>query len=110
MKKLNIQKPDFKSLSFKGGAYTAGFSLVAIILAVALIFVSAKLNITFDLTKNGLYSITKETKEYLAELEDDITIYYLEPDGSSVDVFSKILEQIDKAIEFLTKASKGELP
>ena len=97
MKKLNIQKPDFKSLSFKGGAYTAGFSLVAIILAVALIFVSAKLNITFDLTKNGLYSITKDTKEYLAELEDDITIYYLEPDGSSVDVFSKILEQIDKA-------------
>ncbi len=106
MKKIIIKKPDFKSIRFKGGAYTAAFSLLAIILALVINFVFVKLNITFDLTDNGMYSITEETEEFLSGLEDDITIYYLEPDGSSIDVFDKILDQIDKASKRVTVIKK----
>ncbi len=97
MKKINIKKPDFRSIRFKGGAYTAVFSFIAIVLAVVINLVFIKLNITFDLTSRELYSITDETKEYLKGLEDDITIYYLEPEGNSIDMFDKILEQFEKA-------------
>ena len=97
MKKLNIKKPDFSSISFKGGAYTTIFSVIAVIAVVAINLIFGKLNITFDLTDNGMFSITDETKDYLAGIEDDITIYYLEPNGESIDIFTKILGQIDKA-------------
>ncbi len=97
MKKLNIKKPDFSSISFKGGAYTAIFSVLAVIVVVAINLIFGKLNITFDFTDNGMFSITDETRDYLAGIDDDITIYYLEPNGEAIDVFTKIFEQIDKA-------------
>ncbi|MCR5584963.1 MAG: GldG family protein [Lachnospiraceae bacterium] len=71
--------------------------IIVLIAVIAVNLLFAKLNITFDFTDNGLYTITEDTKEYLKELEDDITIYYLEPDGNSVDMFDKVLNQFDKA-------------
>src|SRR5690554_2346964 len=73
-------------------------AIVAMILTVAL-FVAVNLGsgLTYaqvDLTPEGLYSISDQTKDVLEELEDEVTIYGLfdETRVSSQDVYMKVME------------------
>ena len=103
MKKITT---NFKTRKFQGGAYATVTSVVviAILLVVNLMF--TRLNVTFDLTADGKYSLTEETITMLEELEDEITFYYLATGGESIDLFDKILKQYTKygdTVKLVTK-------
>lgn len=81
-KKTESSKAPRRSLR---NGYLAGLSVLAVALAVAVNLVVGQLpsNVTeFDLSSNQLYSISDTSKEYLANLTDEIEIVVLsEEDG-----------------------------
>ncbi|MDR2558592.1 MAG: GldG family protein, partial [Oscillospiraceae bacterium] len=64
----------------KHGSYsvviTVVFITIAILLNVVFSMLFGSLNLHFDLTERGLYSIEASTAEYLAALDDTINIYF----------------------------------
>lgn len=81
----------------KLGAYSVSGIILAIVLVVA---VNLGLNYipeqysSFDLTKNKLYRLTEETKAYLTDLSEDVTIYVLAEEGAGDENLEKTLEQM----------------
>lgn len=81
----------------KLGAYSVSGIIMAIVLTVA---VNLGLNYvpeqysSFDLTENRLYELTEETKEFLAGLSEDVTIYVLAEEGAGDADLEKTLERM----------------
>lgn len=84
-----------------GGIKLGAYSVSGIILAIALVVaVNLGLNYvpeqysSFDLTENKLYRLTEETKNFLADLSEDVTVYVLAEEGAGDENLEKTLEQI----------------
>lgn len=84
-----------------GGIKLGAYSVSGIILAIVLVVVvNLGLNYvpeqysSFDLTKNKLYRLTEETKAYLTDLSEDVTIYVLAEEGAGDENLEKTLEQM----------------
>jgi ABC-2 type transport system permease protein len=69
----------------------------------------SKMGIQYDLTSDSKYSVSKETKDLLAGLKDDITIYYMVQQGHEVDEFEKIAKQYDKLSSHVTLVNKDPI-
>ena len=92
-----------KTLSF--GAYSGGMvAVMTVIAVVANLAVSALPSsvTSFDLTSNKLYSLTDETKEYLANLDEDVTIYVMASDSSMDSIVDTTLQNMAACTEHLT--------
>ncbi len=81
----------------KVGAYSATGILLAIVVTVAVNlgfnYVPEQYS-SFDLTENGLYALTEETKTFLSGLSEDVTLYVLSEEGAGDADLSKTLERI----------------
>ena len=84
-----------------GGLKPGAYSVTAILLAIALtVAVNIGLNYvpeqysSFDLTENKLYALTDETKEFLAGLSEDVTVYVLADEDADDANLSKTLERM----------------
>lgn len=91
----NHIKASFQSRKFKGGAYATTISAVVILIILILNLVVQELDITKDLTADSKYSLTEETKELIANLDQNITIYYLVESGGEIDEFKRIVNNYD---------------
>ncbi len=94
-KKEKISVADsFKSKSFKIGGYSTliSFALLAIIIVVNMIVASLPPSYTkLDTSSNAIYTITDETKDIVAAVAEDITIYHLASTGNEDTVISELL-------------------
>lgn len=90
MKKPNILR-SFKTRKFKYGGYAT--LLTAIVLAVLIVInlVVDLIPMRLDLTKNKVYSLSKETYNVLDKLEEDITIYTVNPVNQGIPIVEEIL-------------------
>jgi len=74
----------FSKRSFKYGAASTAFTVIflAAIILVNIIFavLGDKFNLRLDLTKEGLYEISGETKDFLRELEKEVTLTIMVPE------------------------------
>lgn len=64
----------------KIGAYSVGMIVIAAVLTVAVNIIAVNLPedmISLDVTSNKLYTLTEESKEFVSNLQDDVTIYVL---------------------------------
>ncbi|MDD7402481.1 MAG: Gldg family protein [Butyribacter sp.] len=94
---LSKIKDSFKSRRFKNGAYSSILTILvfAIIIVVNLVF--SKLDLSTDLSSGGLFTLTKESKKVIKEVDQDLTIYYMVEEGSEEDYIYNVLKQYDKA-------------
>ncbi len=73
-------RASFRTRSWRAGAYSVFAAVLVVAMgAVAVLAVSAlpaSMN-QWDMTKNGLYSISEGTQQVLAGLDRDVTIYWL---------------------------------
>ncbi len=86
----------------KVGAYSLGMIVVAAALTVGVNIVVGQLPetmLSLDVTSNKLYTLTDDTKRFLAELSDDVTIYVLAGDEYKD-------ENLDKTIGTIESLSK----
>ena len=83
----------FKDKRLRYGTFSTVMILIVIAVLVVINLVVGQLNLKYDMTNEGLYSISDGTKKVLSELEMDVTIYPLYKTGEENFMFSQILEQ-----------------
>ncbi len=84
-------------------AFTAAIIAVILLFNVVVGAAADKIQLSWDLSENRIFALTKETKDVLDTLEDDVTLYYFVSEGQEE-------VQIQKTIEmYLTASSKLKL-
>ena len=74
MKKLDIHK-SFKGNKFKYGGLTTVITIVFLSVLILLNLIVGKLNLSKDLTKNKMFSLSEQTTKILTGLKQDVKIY-----------------------------------
>lgn len=82
----------FKRKSFRSGLYATVTSILVIVALIVVNMIASASGIRKDYTAGGEKSLTKETKELLAGLEDDLTFYYLTRGSDTQDGYSPYYE------------------
>lgn len=82
-----------------GGIRLGAYSVLGIFAAIALtVAVNLGLNYvperysSFDLTQNRLYALTEETKKFLADLSEDVTVYVLAEESAMDNQLKRTLD------------------
>lgn len=92
MKDLKI-KETFKSIKFKGGAYTTAVSLVVIVIILLVNIIVTELGIQIDVTSDNLYTLTDTTKDYVKSIDDEVTLYYLVEAGNEDQQTKEVVDE-----------------
>ena len=88
-------KGSFSGRKFRNGAYVTMVSAVVIVMVLVVNMLVSKMNIEVDLSSQNMYTLTKETKQLVSGIKDDITIYYMVQSGSEQEMFKKVIEKYD---------------
>lgn len=103
----NIGKVNKKTL--KNGSYSMIYTvlLIAVVIVINLIVGEIPKEYTqIDVSSQKLYTITDETKEFLSNLEQDITIYHIVQNGNEDDVVEKMLTRYEESSKHITVEKK----
>ncbi|MFU0826388.1 MAG: ABC-transp-aux domain-containing protein [Lachnoclostridium sp.] len=93
IKVIDKIKASFTSRKFRGGAYATVVSAIVIALVLLVNFFVTQLDWQIDISKEGMYTLTDETKDFVKGIKDKITIYYIVESGKEDDTFTKIVEK-----------------
>ena len=102
-------KASFSGRKFRSGAYATILSVVVIIIVLVVNMLVSKMNIQFDLSSQSMYTLTQDTKDYVKDLKDDITIYYMVQQGNETSEFDKISKLYDSLSKKITVVEKDPL-
>ncbi len=94
---LNNIKASFSGRKLRSGAYVTAMSVVVIVIVLVVNMLFTKMNFQVDLSTEGMYSLSDDSKKLVKDLKDDITIYYLAQNGTEKDLFTNIVKQYDSA-------------
>ena len=86
-----------KSLRF--GAYSTGSIALGIAAVVIVNIIAAELPTTWtsiDVTADKIYSLTDQTKEFLANMNEDVTIYVIVAEKSQDDTLGQTLQRYEE--------------
>ncbi|MBQ9765540.1 MAG: GldG family protein [Lachnospiraceae bacterium] len=86
----------FKNKAFKKGTYSVGmiFAVLAIIVLINMLVRELPANITkHDFSSSKLYTLTDTTKEFLATIDKDVSLYLVAAQGSED---ANLYEMLDK--------------
>lgn len=93
---IGNMKASFSGRKFRSGAYATVLSVVVIVIVLVVNLLFSKMDIQFDLSKQNMFTLSDETKEFLENLSDDITIYYIVQEGKETELYNRLVKQYDK--------------
>ncbi len=111
-KKVNMignLKTSFSGRKFRSGAYATVLSVVVIVIVLVVNLLFSKMNIQFDLSSQNMFTLSDETKEFVDNLSDDITIYYIVQEGNETEIFDRLVKQYDKISDKITVENKDPI-
>jgi len=85
-----LKKGTKRTLS--ASAFLAAFLLAVLLLNLIVGAAADKIQLSWDMTENKLYALTDETKNVLADLKEDVTLYYFVSPGQGD---SKVVQTLD---------------
>lgn len=91
-----------KNQQHKSGAYSSVLIVLLVGIVVVLNLVFSKLDLTTDLSSGSLFTLSKETKKVMKELEQDVTIYYMVQEGDEESYIDNVLKQYKKVSSHVT--------
>lgn len=91
-----------RSQQFKSGAYSSVLIVLTIGIVVALNLVFSRLDFSSDLSSGSLFTLSKETKKAMEELDNDVTIYYMVQEGSEESYIDNVLKQYKKVSKHIS--------
>lgn len=95
-KSVRIRK-SFTSRQFQSGAYSTFITVLVIAIVVVINLMFSKLDLSTDLSKGSLFTLSKDTKEVLKKNDKKITLNYMVTSGNEMDYIENVLEQYAKA-------------
>lgn len=82
----------FSRKGFRSGLYAAVTSVLVIVVVVIVNLIASASNVEKDLTMGGQKSLTEETKELLATVDDELTFYFLTQEGDTIALLDPAFE------------------
>lgn len=89
-------RKSFDSKQFQSGAYSSVVTILVIAIVVVINMVFARLDLSTDLSKGGLFTLSEDTKEILKNNDKKITLNYMVSSGNEMDYIENVLEQYAK--------------
>lgn len=102
-------KASFSGRKFRSGAYVTVISAIVIVIILVANMLVSQMNITFDVSSQRMYTLTKETKDLIKRIEDKITIYYIVQPGNETPLFEKIADKYDSLSDKITVEKKDPI-
>ena len=99
----------FSTRSFRSGSFTALACVAVVALAALAVFAVEQLPASMrliDLSQEQPTSLSDSTREYLAELDEDVIIYLIAPEGEEDDYTQILLENYDDASDRVSVVQK----
>lgn len=103
----NLGRVNKKTL--KNGSYSMVYTviLIAVIVVINLIVAEIPTKYTqIDVSTQKLYTISDKTKEFLDELNQDVTIYHIVQNGNEDDVVEKLLKRYEETSDYIKVEKK----
>lgn len=103
----NLGRVNKKTL--KNGSYSMVYTviLIAVIVVINLIVAEIPTKYTqIDVSTQKLYTISDKTKEFLDELNQDVTIYHIVQNGNEDDVVEKLLKRYEETSDHIKVEKK----
>lgn len=95
--------------SLKNGSYSMIYTVIVIAVVVIINLIVAEIPEEYtqiDVSSQKLYTISDDTKEFLKELDQDVTIYYMVQNGNEDDVLEKMLTRYEESSEHIQVEKK----
>lgn len=108
MKKPNI-KGGFQTRAFRAGGYSVVSAVLVIAIAVVINVIASALPARytqFDTTSTQLFSISQQTEEMTAALDQDVTIYWVVRSGSEDSTIELLLDQYEGMSDHISVVKK----
>ena len=83
----------FNNKNFKYGGYATLLTIIAVGMLVVLNLLAEQIPLKLDLSKNKIFSLSKQTYEIISDLDQDITIYALYESGKENTDITEILKK-----------------
>lgn len=106
---LQKGKDSFRTRAFRAGGYSVAATAIVLAIAIAFNVLAGALPVQYtqlDITSNGRYSLSSETKQILSNLESEVTIYWLVQSGQEDSTLSLLLDQYESRSDLLTVQKK----
>lgn len=90
--------------SFSAGAYSTSMIGVVVVITVVINMIMGNMPSTWttvDLTYEQLYSLTDQTKEFVKNMEEDVTIYVISSEESRDNIVGQTLDKYDDMSEHI---------
>lgn len=84
---------EFKSKKFKNGAYSSAMIVVILIAVIFVNLLFGEFDLSIDLSSEGTYTLTEQTKKVMGNVNDEVTIYYVVGNGSEISIINNILKK-----------------
>ena len=107
-KKKHIRKGINKK-ALKNGSYSVIISVVFVVIVVVVNLIVDALPTTYtelDVSDQQLFSIGEQTKDFLKDLDKDVTIYQIAESGSEDEVISKLLKKYEEESDHIKVEKK----
>ena len=102
-------KKSFKDRRFRYGSFSTVMIIVAVGLFILVNMVATQLNISRDLTREQLFTLSSGSIRVLGELNEDVTIYSLWPTGQEHFLFQRLLEEYASSSNHVTLINRDPL-
>ena len=93
----------------KNGSYSMAYTLILIAVVVVINLIVAEIPEKYtqiDVSSQKLYTISDDTLEFLDELNQDVTIYYMVQSGQEDDILQKMLTRYEEASKHIKVDAK----
>lgn len=93
----------------KNGSYSILSTLLVLAVVIVINLIVGEIPEEYtqiDVSTQKLYTISDTTKEFLSELEEDVTIYYIVQSGSEDDILEKMLTRYSEGSDHITVEKK----
>lgn len=88
-------KSSFSGRKFRSGMYVTILSLIVIVIVLVANLIVSKLDLKLDVSPQNYYTLSKDTKNLVKDLKDDVVIYYMAVTGHEDEQVQKIAEKYD---------------
>ena len=102
-------KKGINKKALKNGSYSVVLSVIFVVIIVVVNLIVDAFPSTYtelDVSDQKLFSIGDQTKDFLKELDKDVTIYQIVESGSEDEAVSKLLKKYEEASDHIKVETK----
>lgn len=102
-------KSSFSGRKFRSGMYVTILSLIVIVIVLVANMIVSKLDLKVDVSSQNFYTLSKDTKNLVKDLKDDVVIYYMAVPGKEDQQVQKIAEKYDSLSNHIKLVEKDPI-